>query len=230
MAAVRPEFRAPVLAIEPEDLVFGSGPCLVDSCKRAARLHGMCNAHHQRWNAEGRPDKEKFAASTAAQIRRYGTMPSCSVTGCGYGRNSTGLCIAHVRQWHRADRPDLDAWLSTCSPVTTPAPHGQCRVVSCELWATARIPLCVSHAQRWRKAGRPDAEAFAVAHEQTPHHSETIDLLRLPPRLTSWCVIAGGACQAGSWSVFRRWLCGRRRGRRWPGRCRAAGRGGESSA
>lgn len=183
MAAVRPEFRSAVLVFEPDDPVFGSGPCLVGSCLRAARLHGMCSAHHQRWNAEGRPDKAEFTARTATQIRGDGTLPSCSMAGCGYGRNSTRLCIAHVRQWHRAERPDLDTWLSTRSPVTTPAPHGQCRVGSCGLWATAQIPLCVSHAQRWRKAGRPDVEAFAVAHDQTPHHSETIDLLLLPPRL-----------------------------------------------
>ncbi|MFJ8391147.1 hypothetical protein ACIQ9Q_43300 [Streptomyces sp. NPDC094438] len=183
MAAVRPEFRSAVLVVAPDDPVFGSSPCLVGPCERAARLHGMCIAHHQRWDAEGRPDTTEFAAHTASQIRGDGTMMSCAVAGCGYGRTGHGLCITHVRQWHLADRPDISAWLPTCPTVTTPAPHGQCRVKSCELWATARIPFCVSHAQRWRKAGRPDVAEFAVAHEQTPHHGETIDLLVLPARL-----------------------------------------------
>lgn len=183
MSLVRPDFRASVLIVDPSDPVFGSHSCLVDTCHRAARLHDLCSGHFQRWNTKGRPDKAEFAASTAARLRGDGAMPPCSVPGCGYGRNSTGLCVAHVGRWHQAGRPDLAAWLTACSPVTTPAPHGQCRIASCELWATARIPLCVSHAARWRLAGQPEVDAFAAAHDDTPLQCETIDLLLLSPPL-----------------------------------------------
>jgi integrase len=183
MAAVRPGFRAAVLLIDPTDPVFGSHPCLITTCQRAARLHDLCEAHFQRWNNQGRPDKAEFVASTATRIRGNGAMKPCSVPGCGYGRNSTGLCVAHIRQWHQAARPDLAAWLAARSEVPTPAPHGQCRIASCELWATARTPLCASHAGRWRQAGRPDVDAFAAAHDDTPDQCETIDLLLLSPLL-----------------------------------------------
>jgi integrase len=183
MAAVRPESRADVWLIEPADPVFGGEPCLVSECRRAARLHSLCDGHYQRWNNQGRPDKTQFAASTTASLRGHGIMPACKVAGCGYGRNGTGLCVAHVRQWHRDNRPDLERWLAAKPPVVTPAPHGKCRIASCELWATAAVTLCVSHAQRWRVAGRPPIEAFAAAYDATPYHCETIDLLVLPSRL-----------------------------------------------
>lgn len=183
MAAVRPESRAPVWIIEPSDPVFGGDPCLVTACRRAARLHDFCEGHYQRWHTRGRPDKTEFAQTTTASLRGHGIMPACSVDGCGYGRNSTGLCVAHVRQWHQAGRPGLDDWLAARTPVATPPPHGLCQITSCELWATAAVPFCVSHASRWRLAGRPQPDAFAAAHEATPQHCETIDLLCLSPRL-----------------------------------------------
>ena len=55
MAAVRPEFRAAVLVIDPRDPVFGGEPCLVAACRRAARLHELCEGHFQRWSNHGRP-------------------------------------------------------------------------------------------------------------------------------------------------------------------------------
>jgi integrase len=183
MAAVRPEFRAPLLVIDPSDPVFGNSPCLVGECGRAARLHDLCEGHYQRWHTRGRPDKAEFAASTAARMRGDGVLPACSHPGCGYGRNSTGLCVAHVRQWHLDGRPDLAGWLAARTRVASSAPHGQCRVPFCKLWATARTPLCQSHAARWRTAGRPDIDAFAAAHAEASHQRETIDLLVLPPLL-----------------------------------------------
>lgn len=183
MAAVRSEFRSPVLVIDPSDPVFGSSPCLVAECGRAARLHDLCEGHYQRWHTRGRPDKAEFAASTAARMRGDGALPACSHPGCGYGRNSTGLCVAHVRQWQLDGQPDLDGWLAARAPVTSPAPHGQCRIFFCGLWATTRTPLCLSHAARWRTAGRPDVDAFAAAHADVLHRRETIDLLVLPPLL-----------------------------------------------
>ena len=72
MAAVRPEFRASVLVIDPYDPVYGNCPCLVAACGRAARLHDLCEGHYQRWHTRGRPDKPTFAASAAARMRARG--------------------------------------------------------------------------------------------------------------------------------------------------------------
>lgn len=183
MAAVHAESRADIWFIEPTDPVFGGIPCQVSACRRAARLHDLCEGHYQRWNSQGRPDKGEFTAKTSAALRGHGVLPVCRVEGCGYGRNSTGLCVAHVRQWHQAGQPKITGWLSSRRPVTTPAPHGQCRISGCELWSTAYVPLCVSHAERWRVAGRPDIEEFAAALESAPRHCEMIAFLCLPPRL-----------------------------------------------
>ena len=51
MAAVRPEFRADVLAFDPADPVFG-GPRLPGGRLRAARARsrGLCSGHHERWH------------------------------------------------------------------------------------------------------------------------------------------------------------------------------------
>jgi integrase len=183
MAAVRPEFRAPVLRIDPADPVFGAVPCLVAGCGRAARLHELCSGHFQRWNMVGRPDKLQFIQATAALMRGNSPLRPCMTPGCGYGRNSTGLCVAHIRAWQRAGSPGRAAWLASLSPVSATAPHGTCRIATCSLWATARTPLCASHAAAWRNADRPDITAFADAYQNMPPWCETIDLVRLPPLL-----------------------------------------------
>jgi hypothetical protein len=54
VAAIRPEFRAGVLVTGPGDPVFGGSPCAVEGCGRAARLHGLCDGHYQRWHNQGR--------------------------------------------------------------------------------------------------------------------------------------------------------------------------------
>jgi site-specific recombinase XerD len=183
VAAVRPEFRVDVLIIDPGDPVFGGRPCGVEGCGRAARLHGLCEGHYQRWHDQGRPATGEFTTATSARMRGNTPMQPCLAPGCGYGRNSTGLCVAHIRAWRSSGQPELRRWLDTLPWAEITAPHGLCRVPSCALWSTARTPLCVSHAARWRKTGRPDVAEFARAYDDTPLIHDHIDLLLLEPHL-----------------------------------------------
>jgi hypothetical protein len=64
MAAIRPEFRADVLAVGRADPVLGGPSCMVAGCPRAAFARGICRSHYNRWQEEGRPDFTQFAAST----------------------------------------------------------------------------------------------------------------------------------------------------------------------
>jgi site-specific recombinase XerD len=183
VAAVRPEFRVDVLVIDPTDPVYGGPPCLVGECPRAARWHGLCEGHGQRWNRHGRPDLGQFTASTSAAMRADVPLQPCSVPGCRNGRNSTGLCVGHLRAWHRAGSPPVGAWSAAVPPVPNTPPHGPCRVHSCTLWATAKTPLCTAHAAQWRIRGRPDVDDFAAAYDDKPLPAERIDLLLLEPDL-----------------------------------------------
>lgn len=183
VAAVRPEFRVDVLIIDPGDPVFGGRPCGVEGCGRAARLHGLCEGHYQRWHDQGRPAAGEFTTATSARMRGNAPMQPCLAGGCGYGRNSTGLCVAHIRAWRSSGQPELRRWLDALPWAEITAPHGLCRVPSCALWSTARTPLCVSHAARWRKTRRPDVAEFARACDDAPLVHDHIDLLLLEPHL-----------------------------------------------
>ena len=56
--------------------MFGGGACRVESCRRPARGHGLCQGHHLRWVGEGRPDldgvrrDDRSAVAPAAPERR----------------------------------------------------------------------------------------------------------------------------------------------------------------
>ena len=183
MAAVRPEFRVEILLIDPADPVFGGPPCGVTACERAARLHGLCEGHYQRWQRHGRPDLGGFAESTSAAMRGHAPLHPCQAAGCGNGRTSHGLCQGHIRAWRRSGYPHIEAWLATLSPAHHHPPHGLCAVASCELWATARTPLCSSHADQWRHRGRPNIATFAAAYPDRPPNADRIDLSALQPHL-----------------------------------------------
>ncbi|WP_419554657.1 hypothetical protein [Candidatus Poriferisodalis sp.] len=73
VAAVRPEFCGEVIAVSPEDPVFGRGRCGVVRCGRSAWARGLCAAHHQRWASHGKPDLGEFKAGAAAVAVRAGS-------------------------------------------------------------------------------------------------------------------------------------------------------------
>ncbi len=96
-------------------------------------------------------------------------------------------------------------------------------------WTVERTKTWLAGCRRLHRRYERKAEHFLAftSIACTPHLlPQTFQMRWL---LTSWCVIAGEASSACSWLVFRR-RCGRRRGWRWLGRCRASGRGGGSSA
>jgi hypothetical protein len=66
VAAIRPEFRRDVLVFAADDPVFGGTACRVGMCGKVSfSSTGLCNAHHQRWAKQGRPDLEDFSAATS---------------------------------------------------------------------------------------------------------------------------------------------------------------------
>ena len=73
VAAVRPEFCGEVIAVSPEDPVFGRGRCAVLGCGRSAWARDLCSAHHRRWANHGEPDLGEFKAGAAAVAVRAGS-------------------------------------------------------------------------------------------------------------------------------------------------------------
>ena len=184
MAALRGEFRSDVLEFAPEDLVFGGAECRVAGCERTARGRGLCQGHLQRWNNQGRPDLEQFAASTDPRWRRQQPNQQCRVPGCGYGSARGGMCGLHAQRWERAGRPDLHAWLAEPQPFKRPAAGATCRIPHCELWPQATSPFCQTHTNTWKVNGRPDINEFADCFAaETPLAGEVIRLDRLAPQL-----------------------------------------------
>jgi hypothetical protein len=155
MAAVRPEFRASVLVFDPGDPVFGGPACRIRRCGRTARTAGMCNAHHQRWLKEGRPDPGAFAASTGPW---HGHAPpaGCRAAGCGFGALRRRLCQRHLGAWVRAGEPeDIDGWLASVPPAALQPGQATCQVGFCPLWSHPRAVLCYYHHGRWKDSAAP---------------------------------------------------------------------------
>lgn len=184
MAVVRSEFRSEVLEFAPEDPVFGTAECRVGRCARAARGRGLCQGHLQRWKNQGRPDLERFAASTDPRWRRQQPNQRCRVPCCGYGSARGGMCGLHAQRWERAGRPDLDAWLAQPQPFKRPAAGAVCRIPHCELWPQGTSPFCQTHTNTWKVNGRPDIDEFADGFAaETPLAGEMIRLDRLTGQL-----------------------------------------------
>lgn len=64
MVAVRPEFTAELIPIDPENPVFARGRCQVLGCERGAWTRLLCNGHYGRWRTTGQPDIARYAATT----------------------------------------------------------------------------------------------------------------------------------------------------------------------
>ena len=103
VAAVRPEFCGEVIAVSPEDPVFGRGRCGVLGCGRSAWARDLCSAHHQRWASHGRPDLGEFKQSASAVAVRAGSE---NVDGFNLSALAVGprLEVAYVLQCRHDDR------------------------------------------------------------------------------------------------------------------------------
>src|SRR6266568_8911372 len=185
MAAVRPEFRADVLAFDPGDPVFGGDACRVPGCGRTARAIGMCYGHHQRWVHAGRPDPGAFAASGEASGPWFGHAPltGCTVPGCGFGAARRRLCPRHMNRWLRAGKPGIAGWIADQPTVVPGAGQAPCRIGYCQLWAHPGAALCYSHHRQWKDHGCPDLGAFISDRDQPAGEREQADLTALPDRL-----------------------------------------------
>ncbi|MGW2863280.1 tyrosine-type recombinase/integrase [Streptomyces sp. NPDC001205] len=183
MAAVRPEFRAEVIDIDPGDLVFGGPPCRVPECSRIGRSRGLCIGHHHRWNSQGRPDLEEFATTTEPLMRGYAPLTACRVAGCRYGVQGHGLCQNHRAAWSYAGSPPLEQWLAERPSRDRPREHAECLVGLCNLWAQGSTPFCISHRSRWRVAGFPEPTEFIRLYEEHPPGHERLDVRRLTGQL-----------------------------------------------
>jgi integrase len=185
LAAVRPEFRCDELAFDAGDPVFGGGACLVPGCGRTARGRGMCAAHHDRWQAAGRPDPAAFAAGTDLRWRKQMPLACCSAPGCGRGVARQGLCVRHAQARERAGRPALPQWLAAVPVTAMPDGQALCLIAACDLWAEKDILFCNSHGKTWKTSGRPGTGEFASGYariEVVPGH-ERIRLDGLAPQL-----------------------------------------------
>jgi integrase/ferredoxin len=185
LAVVRPEFRGEVLEFAADDPIFGTGPCRIDGCERAARGNGLCQGHRQRWQKAGRPEMDTFVASTDPRWRRQQPNLACRVNGCGYGSARGGLCQLHAQRWFRAGRPDLARWLSDPPAVKAPTAGTACLVELCALWTQAGGPLCHAHHATWRANGRPaDLDAFCRRFGgDQPTADQVVQLAGLPAQL-----------------------------------------------
>jgi len=184
MAAVRPEFRADVLVFDPRDPVFGGTACRVPDCARPIRSRGMCEGHHLRWLAAGKPDLGQFAAATDCRWLGRAPLTACPAPGCRYGRNNKGLCHQHFRDWKRDGRPDLEPWLAGLPATTPPDSPQTCRISFCDLWIHPGTRLCFNHGRRWKTLGCPDLEAFVRGYDDEPvRQGERIDLHHLGPQV-----------------------------------------------
>jgi len=185
MAVVRAEFRSQTLIFEPDDPVFGGGPCRVSGCERHARGHGLCLNHRVRWAKQGRLDLEEFITRADPRLQRQRPNQQCAVAGCGYGSARQGLCQLHAQRWERAGRPDRGAWTADPPKIKQPSAGASCRIRHCELWPEASGPFCHSHNATWRANGRPEIDAFAARFDpgRVVPADESIQLGPLPPQL-----------------------------------------------
>ena len=180
LAAVRPEFRAGMLAFEPADPVFGRAPCLVEGCERTARRAGMCDGHRQRWDKAGRPALGDF--DPGGPWHGHAPLPSgqCQVDGCGFSVQAHGLCPRHYMRWRRAGKPGPGPWAAAQPSPQEQAPA--CLIGCCQAWAHPGQALCWAHHRRWTDNGRPDVTESALARSE-PDGRESADLTALPRQL-----------------------------------------------
>ena len=184
VAAVRPEFRAEILAFGPDDPVLGGKPCRVTGCGRTGRIRGLCFGHDSRWRREGKPDLGHFIATTDPRMKGHQPLASCRIPDCRRGRKERGLCTRHHYAWQRSGQSDLNQWVAALPPVVEPDPPATCRIAYCDLWVHADLPFCLTHGIRWKEQGRPDIDDYARGYENdsTPGH-ERIDLRELVAHL-----------------------------------------------
>jgi integrase len=64
LEAVRPEFQAALIRIDPDHPVFARGRCAVEGCERGGWSKQLCDAHYNRWRLADRPSMADYCATT----------------------------------------------------------------------------------------------------------------------------------------------------------------------
>jgi integrase len=64
LKAVRPQFQAELIRIDPDHPVFARGRCAVEGCERGGWSKQLCDAHYNRWRLAGRPPIDDYCATT----------------------------------------------------------------------------------------------------------------------------------------------------------------------
>jgi integrase len=79
--AVRPEFSAGLIRIDPGSPVFARGRCQVLGCERGAWTRMLCNGHYGRWRTSGRSEMAVFAATTGLLTDRSDRIDAFDLRG-----------------------------------------------------------------------------------------------------------------------------------------------------
>ena len=184
-AAVRPEYRVPVLVPPRGNRLFNTGPCEVSGCTQTVwSRRSVCGAHAMRWFHARRAGVswDEWLATASPHT----TPQPCIVEGCGYGRQAQGLCHRHVAQWRKdGDRQPAGQWAAVADLTGMDESRESCAIPQCTVWRHGHLPMCVSHIGRWRGflKKRPDAtiEDFVEYVDRTT--VPVVDVTKLSPRL-----------------------------------------------
>lgn len=157
---LRPKFASPVILVDPADPVIGGPVCVAAVCDRVALHQGMCNRHYQRWDADGRPDVEAWAALVTANTRWFEEPRKCTVASCRRALCEHELCHSHAVRWAQAGRPERVAWIATGAGDGPLPVAPACAFPTCTLDAEGAAGLCQAHRSRWIRLGRPPVEEW----------------------------------------------------------------------
>ena len=152
---LRPEFAEPVILVDPTDPVMGVPVCVAALCDRVAVHKGMCNRHYQRWDAEGRPEVDAWAASVTANTRWLQEPRKCTVASCRRALCEHDVCHSHAVRWEQAGRPERSAWIAAGGGRGPLPATSECAFPTCTLDAEGAAGLCRVHRSRWIRNGRP---------------------------------------------------------------------------
>jgi hypothetical protein len=86
--------------------------CAVQDCNRAAKSHGLCHRHAERWMHGGRPPLAAWLEQTVYLPTPTGER-ACGFPACTRWTDGPdmGLCRVHYERWRLAGRPALPEWL-----------------------------------------------------------------------------------------------------------------------
>lgn len=79
--AVRGEFSAELIHIDPDNPVFARGRCQVLGCERGAWTKMLCNGHYGRWCTSDRPEITAYTATTALLAARSDRIDAFDLRG-----------------------------------------------------------------------------------------------------------------------------------------------------